>query len=79
MDVKVVKNGFSITKNITNLNIIFDELVQLDGTVRKETGDYAHRQGITNKPIATYQAPTVQVLHALLRSFDFFYETCSSC
>ena len=79
MDVNIVKNGFSITKNITNLNIIYDELLQLDGTVRKETGDYAHRQGITNKPIATYQAPTVQVLHALLRSFDFFHETCSSC
>ena len=34
--------------------------------------DYSVRQGVTNKPIATNQAFSVQVFHALLRSFDHF-------
>ena len=70
--IDIVKNYVNIDREITNLHDIFERLVQDDGTILKERGDYAVRQGLTNKPVATIQAPTVQVLHALLRTFDFF-------
>ena len=77
--IDIVKNGINIDRDVANLHQIFDSLVQEVGTILKTREDYAVRQGVTNKPVATIQAPTIQVLHALLRTLDFFYENCSSC
>ena len=51
---------------------IFEALVQEDGTIKKSAQDYNIRQGQTTKPIVEHQAPSVQVLHAVLRCFDHF-------
>ena len=44
---------------------------QEDGKILKRKGDYDIRDGLTTKPIPTNETKSVQVLHALLRSFDF--------
>ena len=40
--------------------------------VYKRKDDYAEQTGPTTKPIPTNEVMSVQVLHALLRSFDHF-------
>lgn len=52
------------------VNDIFVELVQDDGSIFKKKFDYFDRAGVTEKPIATYEVYSVQVLHDLLRTFD---------
>ena len=71
----LVEEGFTITRDIDNILAIFEELVQDDGTLEKHKNDYATRQGVTTKPIATNSVVSQQVLHALLRTFDHFMKT----
>ena len=71
-NVDIVKQGININTRIETLYQIFEDLVQEDGTVLKQKEDYPVRRGVTSQPIATNQAFSVQILHALLRTFDHF-------
>ena len=73
-DPERVQEGFEITRNVADLHTLFDDLVQEDGTIYKSRNDYEERAGQTTKPIPTIdnEVKSVQVLHALLRSFDHF-------
>ena len=71
----LVEEGFTITLDIDNILAIFVELVQDDGTLEKHRNDYAARQGVTTKPIATNSVVSQQVLHSLLRTFGHFMKT----
>ena len=71
-DPERVEQGFEITRNVEDLHNLFNELVQEDGTVMKRPHDYEERGGLVNKPIPTNEVFSVQVLHALLRTFDHF-------
>ena len=75
LDQTLVVEGFTITRDIEDIQAIFEELVQDDGTVEKHKNDYATRQGVTTEPIATNSVVSQQVLHALLRTFDHFMKT----
>ena len=72
-----IENGFTITRDVADLHHIFDELVQEDGVILKRTGEYDTRASVTAKPIATNSVLSVQVLHALLHSFDHFMKTAA--
>ena len=74
-NVDIVKQGINIDTRIETLHQIFEDLVQEDGTVLKQKEDYPVRRGVTSQPIATNQAFSVQILHALLRTFDHFMKT----
>ena len=65
-NVETVENGFVINREVKNMKDIFEALVQEDGTIKKSAQDYNIRQGQTTKPIVEHQAPSVQVLHAVL-------------
>ena len=71
-DPDIVKQGFNITRNITDTQALFDSLSGESGTVKKSKDDYHTRKGLTTKPIAQHDVTSIQVLHALLRSFDHF-------
>ena len=74
-NLDVIKHGINIDKNISISHKIFEDLVQEDGSVFREKNDYNVHQGVPSKSIATNQAFSVQVMHALLRSFDYFMKT----
>ena len=63
----LVVEGFKIDREIS---LIFLDLVELDGEVKKRANYYEARAGQTAQPIADYDVFSVQVLHAVLRSFD---------
>ena len=67
-----ISGGFTITRDVNELHNIFNDLVQEDGTVMKQKDDYDRRAGQTAKPISTNPVLPVQVLHALLRTFDHY-------
>ena len=67
-----VRTGFEITREVTDLHTIFNDLADEDGNVVKKRNDYDIRQGLTNKPIPTNPVYSLQVLHSLLRGFDHF-------
>ena len=69
-----IQAGFCISRNISTLHRIFDDLKK-DGIITKQKDDYAVRAGQTMKPIATSDVKSVQVLHGLLRCFDLFMKT----
>ena len=72
LDIDIIKNGISITREIQSLHAIFNELEQEDGSLLKRRNDYSVRAGVTARPIATNQVVSIQVLHALMRSVDFY-------
>ena len=63
--------GFEITRDIDSLRNVFNDLVQDDGSILKRRNDY-ERGGLTTKPIPTNEVLSVQVLHALLRTFHHY-------
>ena len=72
LDVERIEGGFTINRNVEDLLNLFDNHLGLeDGTVMKSKGDYDIRAGQTARAIPTNETQSVQVLHALLRSFDF--------
>ena len=71
-DPNRVEQGFEINRTIEDLHRLFEDLVQDDGSVYKRPRDYDQRAGLVSKPIPTNETKSVQVLHALLRSFDHF-------
>ena len=71
----LIENGIEITRTVENLHNIFNELQTDEGTIRKQRNDYRIRTGITNGPIATNEAHSTQVLHALLRCTDMYMQT----
>ena len=71
-DPKRIEEGFEISRNVVDLHSIFDDLGQEDGTVIKTQNDYGECAGITTRPFPTNEVTSIQVLHALLRSFDHF-------
>lgn len=72
LNIDTIKSGINITRYITSLHALFDELVEEDGTIYKAHNDYATRAGLTQRPIATNQVFSTQVLHALMRSLDMY-------
>ena len=79
MPREVVHQGFSITQSVDSVHNIFDALVQEDGCILKKHSDYDVRAGVTIKPIATTDAKSVQVLHALLSTFDPYMKVVTHC
>ena len=71
-NVELVESGFLITRDLESITRVFDELQQDDGTIRRLPNDYNIREGVVGRPIATNQACSVQVLHGLMRTFDFY-------
>ena len=65
-DPNIVEEGFEITRNVNDLQALFDEIGQEDGSVTKSRYDYDTRKGLTAKPIPNHEDTSVQVLHALL-------------
>ena len=74
MDQNLVEQGFSITRNIKDLLSIF-KLVGEDGNIVTAKNDYPTRAGLTTKLIATNKVVSGQVLHSLLRNFDYWMKT----
>ena len=66
----LVEEGFKIDRDISTMQQIFLDLVQDNGDLKRKPNDYPERAGQTAQPIADYNVRSVQVLHALLRSFD---------
>ena len=66
------KNAKCSSKNrtVNNVQDLFEEIGQEDGSVAKSRIDYGTRKGLTHKPIPNHEVISVQVLHALLRTFD---------
>ena len=71
-DPEIVKQGFEITRSVSDLHNLFDTLSDEDGNILKRRNDYETRQGLTTKPIPDHEVVSVQVLHALLRTFDHY-------
>ena len=71
-DPIVVRAGFEITRTIEDLHCIFEAVADEDGQVIKQRNDYDTRKGLTSKPIPNHEVISVQVLHALLRTFDHY-------
>ena len=70
--VERIEGGFNINRSVEDLLHIFDDHLGLeDGSVMKSKGDYETRAGQTARAIPMNKTQPVQVLHALLRSFDF--------
>ena len=76
IDVERITGGFTINRTVADLQNIFNDIGLEDGTVHKSKGDYETRTGLTAQPIPTNETQSVQVLHALLRSFDFVMKIC---
>ena len=76
IDVERITGGFTINRTVSDLQNIFNDIGLEDGTVEKSKGDYETRAGLTAQPIPTNETLSVQVLHALLRSFDFVMKIC---
>ena len=74
LEIERIEGGFETNRSIETLHNIFDNLVQENGSILKEKGDYNVRAGVTNKP-TNNDAQSLQVLHALLRSFDHYVKT----
>ena len=71
LDVERIEGGFNINRSVEDLLHLFDDHLGLeDGSVMKSKGDYEIRAGQTVRAIPTNETQFVQVLHALLRSFD---------
>ena len=68
---KRIEVGFNINQEIEDLHNLFSELDQEDMSVFKARGDYEIRVGLTVKHIPTNENKSVQILHVLLRTFDF--------
>ena len=71
-DPDVVKAGFEITRSVADLHTVFEAVSDENGDVVKHRDDYSARKGLTNKPIPNHEVISVQVLHALLRTFDHY-------
>ncbi len=56
-----MEEGFVINRTVDSLHDAYNRLVQEDGSVRKEKKDYSSRGGITQKPIVSHNANSVQV------------------
>ena len=72
LDINLIQNGITITRDIASLHEIFNSLEQEDGTLLKRKHDYDVRAGVTARPIANNQVVSVQVLHGLMRSVDMY-------
>ena len=72
LDIDCIFGGSTITCDVNDLHNIFDDLVQEDGTVMKQKDDYDRCGGQTAKTIPTNPVLSVQVHHALLRTFDHY-------
>ena len=77
LSVEKIEAGFFIDRTVETLYNIFEDLEQDDGTVLRQQKDYDVRGGVMAKPIPSkiHDVRSVQVLHALLRTFDHFMET----
>ena len=69
-----IQFGFRITRDIEQIINYVEENADEEGNIPRKQGDYAARTGITQKPIATHQVNSLQVLHTLLRTFDHFMQ-----
>ena len=69
-----IQFGFRITRDIEQIMNYVDENADEEGNIPRKQGDYDARAGITQKPIATHQVNSLQVLHTLLRTFDHFMQ-----
>eukprot|EP00088_Acartia_fossae_P039914 TRINITY_DN4153_c0_g1_i1.p1 TRINITY_DN4153_c0_g1~~TRINITY_DN4153_c0_g1_i1.p1 ORF type:complete len:755 (-),score=121.41 TRINITY_DN4153_c0_g1_i1:80-2179(-) len=74
--IELIEEGIPITRSVKDTKRIFDSLVDDDGQIMKKPGDADTRQGCTSEPITEIEAPTVQILHSLLRTFDHWARTC---
>ena len=74
LDLDKIEAGFYIDRAVESLCNIFDDLQQEDGSILKQPKDYDVRGGVTSKPIPSknHDVKSVQVLHALLHTFDIF-------
>ena len=61
-----------VTRSVESAQEIFNLLVDEDGEIRKEAGDYEIRQGQTQEPILRKNMLSAQPLHARLRGLDFY-------
>ena len=75
LDPGQIEMGFEITRDIDSLQNVFNDLVQDDGSILKRRNDYDERGGQTTKPIPTNEVLSVQVLRALLRTFNHYMKT----
>ena len=71
-DPDVVRAGFQITRTVADMQALFQENIDEDDEIVKHHNDYATRKGLTTKPIPNHEVVSVQVLHALLRTFDHY-------
>ena len=71
-DPAIVEKRFEITRTVSDLQALFEEIGRDHGGVVKSHSDYSTRKGLTRKPIPSYDVISVQVLHALSRTSDHF-------
>ena len=78
---EIIEDGFYIDRNIESIRAIFDEQSDEQGVVARKRDDYVSRAGLTQCPIDLTDVTSFQVLHGLLRTFDFvmklIYHLCA--
>ena len=71
-DLENIQQGFTIDRTIDSINEIFSTNSDDSGVIIRKHGDYHQRAGLTHEPNPSESVTMVQVLHGILRSFDFF-------
>lgn len=74
--ISSVEAGFVIDRSVQENKAIYDRLVDQDGVLLKERGDYPIRKGVTTSPKTQINAPTWQMLHGLLRGCECWTKSC---
>ena len=71
-DPAIVEKRIEITRTVSDLQALFEEIGRDHGGVAKSHSDYGTRKRLTRKLISSYDVISVQVLHTLRRTSDHF-------
>ena len=67
-----IMSGFDITHTATGAFDIYEKLVNADGEIRRKSGDYEIREGMTKKPLTTSNQWSICVLHSKINCTAWF-------
>ena len=71
-DPASIHEGFPITRESDETFRLFLKLVDKNGIVPRETGDFETRQGITMRPITTSSQKSITLTHAYINGTSWF-------
>ena len=62
----MIREGFSITRRAEETWSLLQSLINKDGEVRRQKGDYKFRKGLTQQPITTSDQHSICITHAYI-------------